>query len=121
MAAQGLCQFRSVVERQVPSPVGNHFTHRLGGHDTIGLSIKMRMNARPAPIVNCVTQAGADRIEFNISHGCKQVRFIHHKRMETFLPQVPSPAVSDVHSSCVAMMSNTQHSSKALFFLRHGN
>ncbi len=86
MFAQSVKYFRCVIFCQITRPVGDALMHWGGVHEFIRRGTKMCMNARPAPFVWALAQAGAHWIKLDVSNGCEQVRFIQNARIKTFLP-----------------------------------
>lgn len=72
------------------------------------MPVQVKVNAGPGPFDGLVTQAGANRVQFDVSPGSEQVIFIHDKGVKSLLPKVTLPIMIVVNASCITGMCRAQ-------------
>ena len=82
---------------------------------------QMRSGAAPRPVTRIGDQTGTHRIQFHVPRGRKQVRFVHHERSETPLPQIAPPFFTEVDSTRIAPVRLADGPPQTILRLWHRN
>lgn len=99
---------------QIRRPVGDHFGEERGAQDGVWGLQDMRSGAGPRVVDRLRNQPCLHRVAFDVPHGGQQMGLIEGDASKAALPEVPAPALPEVHPPRVAPVSLPQAPRQAL-------
>ena len=103
---------------QQTAPVGGHLQERSDLHQGVITPFQVSRRAAPAITAWCLDQSGTHRVELQVPRRGQEMIFVHDERGEAALPQVPSPALTEVDPPRVPAMCLADDATQALGGLR---
>ena len=101
------------------APVVNPLVARSAVDQWIRLTMNMCSSAGVGPVHRRTCESSPHRVEEDITQGRQEVRLIHRKGGETFLPEVPGPSILTVDLKGITLVCLAQGSCQTLLTRRY--
>ncbi|HEX9778220.1 MAG TPA: hypothetical protein VGA63_08725, partial [Geopsychrobacteraceae bacterium] len=96
-------------------PIVNPPKQRVRFHQIVVLAGQVRTGAAPGIIFCVFNDTRRDRVHLDVTSRGNEMRFVHDKGSEAFLPEVATPAFTKIDAAGVATVSFADGASQALF------
>jgi hypothetical protein len=88
-------------------------------HQLIVTTVQVRTRARPSPLLCNRTKPRPNRIVLDVAHRREKVALVHDKRVEAFLPKMPTPTFAKIDPTRKASVSFANRTAQSVFSAWH--